>query len=190
MPHHRHVKIYIPLLKRLAVCLIVRHRFAVKHPFEFSRDMYRHLCLITSVYNAYLCMNTWFFSPQITSNGVFSFEEVNVTQLQFLQSESSNTLTPSQSSTTPLIATLWTLTPSEQDNNRTLYARVAQDNTTLGLVRDMIAAENTALSDYQPTVAIVVTWTRELMVHTVCTVHVCLHAMQLVWSGYATSTHA
>ena len=105
-----------------------------------------------------------FFFSQITSNGVFSFEEVNITQLQFLQSQSSNTLTSSQSSATPLIATLWTLTPSEQDGNRTLYTRVAQDNTTLGLVRDMIAVENTALSDYQPTVAIVVTWTRELMV--------------------------
>ena len=113
------------------------------------------------------------FFSQITSNGVFSFEEVNITQLQFLQSESSNTLTPSQSSTIPLIATLWTLTPSEQDGNRTLHTRVAQDNTTLGLVRDKIAAENTALSDYRPTVAIVVTWTRELMVtrciHAYCT---------------------
>ena len=101
---------------------------------------------------------------QITSNGVLSFEEVGTDELQFLQFESFNTRSPSQSSSTPLIATLWTLTPSEQDGNRTLYTRVAQDNTTLGLVRDMIAAENTALSDYQPTVAIVVTWTRESMV--------------------------
>ena len=143
------------------------------------------------VYNAYLrlCINTWFFSPQITSNGVFSFEEVGTEELQFLQFESSNTGFPSQLSSTPLIATLWTLTPSEQEGNRTLYTRVAQDNTTLGLVRDMIAAENTELSDYQPTVAIVVTWTRELMVHTVCTVHVCLHAMQLVWIGHTILPH-
>ena len=120
---------------------------------------------------------------------MFSFEEVSITELQSLQFESSNTQTPSQSSSTPLIATLWTLTPSEQDDNRTLYTRVAQDNTTLGLARDMIAAENTALSDYQPTVAIVVTWTRELMVRAIIITHTQLTVL-LSYYYYAYSTYS
>ena len=52
----------------------------------------------------------------------------------------------------PLIAPLWT----DFRSVTTLY-RVTNDSDTLQLVRDMIVSRNPALSDYQPSVALVVT---------------------------------
>ena len=59
---------------------------------------------------------------------------------------------PRMDNSMPLIAPLWT----DIRSVTTLY-RVTNDSDTLQLVRDMVVSRNPALSDYQPSVALVVT---------------------------------
>ena len=56
----------------------------------------------------------------------------------------------------PVIAPAWADWTFE--NNGTLYYGVAQDQVTLDQVVGMITAVNPELSDYMPTLALIVTW--------------------------------
>lgn len=56
----------------------------------------------------------------------------------------------------PIIAPIWI--DLDFASNGLLYYRSSQDPATLKQVADMIAQENPGLSDYQPTLAVIVTW--------------------------------
>ena len=81
----------------------------------------------------------------MTSNGVFSFEELNHTEAV------------EQRSSVPLIATSWNPNTDDQED-RTLYSRVAEDESTLELVREKLVEENVEIRSFQPLSAVVVTW--------------------------------
>ena len=63
-------------------------------------------------------------------------------------------------STLPQIATLWT----SQQENRTLYSRVTDNSSTLEAVRELLMEDNVVLSNFQPSLAVVVTWLRNTSV--------------------------
>ena len=69
-----------------------------------------------------------------------------------------------RSSQNPVIATLWTVSISEDEGKRTIYSRVAYDEATLNLVKGMATEGNADINDYQPSLAIVVTWLRNTLV--------------------------
>ena len=79
--------------------------------------------------------------------------EMNRTEAEALQRPSGG----------PLIATLWTLS-SDQEGNRTLYSRVAEDEATLALVKRVSVGENAEMSDFQPSLAVIITWHRNTLV--------------------------
>ena len=56
----------------------------------------------------------------------------------------------------PIIAPLWI--DFDFESAGLLYYRVTQDPSTLKQVADMIAQENPGLCDYQPRLAVIVTW--------------------------------
>ena len=82
---------------------------------------------------------------KISSNGILSFKElISADPLE-------------QPSGIPFMATLWTLAASQQ--NATLYSRVAQDNSTLELIKENLMEEY-----FKPLLAVVVTWKSNLSV--------------------------
>ena len=56
----------------------------------------------------------------------------------------------------PIVASLWT--PFIEQNQGRIYRRITNDSLALSWVREIILSRNPDLGDYQPTVAIVVTW--------------------------------
>ncbi len=87
----------------------------------------------------------------MTSHGVFSFQQPNLDE------------SLEQSSTIPIIATLWTQTASQQGSG-TLYSRVTDDAATLELVSDILMKENMEFSNFQPSLAVVITRLRNTLV--------------------------
>ena len=86
----------------------------------------------------------------MTSNGVISFRELNYTE------------TLERPPSIPLIATLWNLSGNQQNN--TLYIRLTDDESTLDLVREILREDTTELSDFQPSLVVVITWISKIQV--------------------------
>ena len=84
---------------------------------------------------------------QVSWNGYISFQQAY------------NSFTPSLfplSVLIPILAPLWA--DFDFRVSGAVYSRVTDDSDTLDQVVGMIAGLNPALSDYQPTLAVVVTW--------------------------------
>ena len=86
---------------------------------------------------------------QVVPNGLISFEyDIISHQVQ----EFPRTNYP----LVPAVASLWT--EYIEQNQGILFRRITYDPLELSWVREMIVSQNPDLSDYQPSVAIVVTW--------------------------------
>ena len=86
------------------------------------------------------------FNMQVSTNGFVSFEGV------FDLADAC----PLPCADVPLIAPIWINLNFETDG--LLYYRVSQKAATLNQVVDRIAQVNPGLCDYQPTLALIVTW--------------------------------
>lgn len=82
----------------------------------------------------------------MSTNGLVSFEDAH------------DTYTPCDLPCTPVpvITPAWTDWTIEDTGS--LFYRVTQEQATLDLVKEMITDVNPGLSDYQPTLAVIVTW--------------------------------
>lgn len=85
---------------------------------------------------------------QASTNGVVSFREPFTSYMP-------ETL-PRISMFLPLLAVLWT--DFDFSASGSVYHRQADDPETLSQVRTMITDVNPGLSDYQPTLAVLITW--------------------------------
>ena len=86
------------------------------------------------------------FIMQVSTNGLVSFEG-------FFDLPNA---CPFPCADVPVIAPIWINLNFE--NNGLLYYRVSHDTATLNQVVDRIAQVNPGLHDYQPTLAVIVTW--------------------------------
>ena len=88
--------------------------------------------LFSNIYAKYLL--------QVTADGSISFQQ--------------HSQVKNSSSEIPLIAMQWPVDPP----GTTLFARVAEDSATLELVREILTEQNPAMSDFLPSLAVVMTW--------------------------------
>lgn len=92
------------------------------------------------------------YSIQVSTNGLLSFTSSFMGELMVAFPFSGSAL----------IAPLWTNFTFATSG--TIYYRVTEDTATLALVADMITDMNPDLADYEPSLAIVVTWFEATMV--------------------------
>ena len=85
---------------------------------------------------------------QVSTNGLLSFDEA----------VRDHTPCDLPCTRVPVIAPAWTDWTFLEDSTGTIYYRVAQDQVTLDEVVEMITEVNPELSDYLPTLAVIVTW--------------------------------
>ena len=106
--------------------------------------------LLSKLEALYVIDSYWSISVyvQASTNGVLSFGDVFV-------SFTATTL-PRTTMALPLMAVLWR--DFDFSFSGSIYHRQANDTETLARVRSMIADVNPELSDYQPTLAVIVTW--------------------------------
>ena len=117
--------------------------FTLESPLVFYLQEHHQLyvCASSSLY----CIPWKFVSfLKISSNGILSFVEFDSLE---------------QPSSIPLITTLWTLAVEQQ--NGTFYSRVTQDNSTLGLIKELLKEDS---QNFQPHLAVVATWISNLSV--------------------------